>query len=147
MDSLLRPGLVFGARDISVPNNLERTASTYSYGPDFEVAPKNNDIYVICLDGSVQSVYEPTRPIGWELLDIDGQFYFRVKQVNFSPKLCDIIFVRNDPDPPQGRNACYSREVAFESQEAYIIDFEDDGEPEVTSRHNVLEMLTPPGSP
>jgi len=147
MESLLRPGLVFEARDLSSSAGLERTASTYSYGPDFEISPKSGEVYVICLDGSVQSVMDPNRPIGWEILEIGGQFYFRVKQVNFYPKLCSVTHVRSEPNPPRGRNAHYSREAAFESQEAYIVEFDDDGEPEVSSRPAVLEMLTPPGSP
>jgi hypothetical protein len=44
---------------------LCRTASTYGY--DLELSPRENEMYVVCKDGSVASLSDPERKIGWEL--------------------------------------------------------------------------------
>jgi hypothetical protein len=139
---LIRPGLKFEVSPRPPPvATLQRTASTYQYGDKLELWPKSNEVYIICKDLTVQSVYEPEKPIGWELLEENDTWGFRVTQMGFKPQPCHVRFVGSDPNPPEGGRgtgtrvlcAMYSREEAFAPQEAIIIEFEEDGEPEVSS--------------
>jgi hypothetical protein len=95
--SLVTPGLQFYADQIDPP-----TMSTYGM-PDLEGGPKRNELYVVCKDGSIQSVYNPERPIGWELIEDDTQFWYRVTQVNHEPKRCLVRYHSRVADPPEGR--------------------------------------------
>lgn len=130
------PGLKFFAEAIEPlypPGpGLYRTVSTYQYGDRLECQPKMNELYIVCRDGSIKSVYDPEQPIGWELIENGNEYFYRVTQVGFMPKKCLVRFHSRDPEPPVGGESvgstvrCYSREAA-------IYDQEDDGEPEVTS--------------
>jgi hypothetical protein len=96
---------------------LSRSPSVYSYGPDFEISPKYGETYTISKDGSVKSLYNPERPIGWQIIENPESktgFQWCVTQVNFEPKDCIVYFMSS-----------YSREAA-------IYETKDDGE-EVTS--------------
>lgn len=126
------PGLRFYAEVIpsEYPCLLTRTASTYGYGDALELSPRQNDLYVVCLDGSIQSVWNPERPIGWELVIKDGLPHCRVSQMGFEPQLA-LVRYHSEVDPPCGRGGVGSRvEVP---QDAVIYETDDGGEPEVSS--------------
>ena len=103
--SLKTPGLQFYAEQVDLlypPTGLYPTMSTYGLlNP--EVGPKRNELYVVCQDGSIQSVHEPSRPIGWEL--IEGEFddwYYRVTQMNHPRKRCAVRYHSRTENPPAG---------------------------------------------
>jgi hypothetical protein len=129
MVSLIRPGLKFEAFPLPTEPRLSRTASLYDYGAALELAPRKNEIYIICRDGSVKSVYDASRPIGWELLEDDDRFYYRVTQAGFSPDPVSVIFVGHDIEYPDGDRYLGT---CVNSRDAIIINF-DDGDEEVTS--------------
>jgi hypothetical protein len=144
----LTPGLQFYAEVISclapdVPT-LRRTPSTYSYGANLELAPRPNDLYVVCQDGSVQSVWEPDRPIGWEIFETENGWSYRVTQVGFEPRPCLVRYhSRAEEIRPGGRGVGTCVLLApLETYSRFAAIYEDaeEGEPEVTSR-------TPEGSP
>jgi len=120
---------------------LYRTASVYQYGDRLETQPDPQTVYVVCKDGSVQSVVEPDKPIGWEV----GDGWYRLTQSGFEPIYCVVSVVGRADTIPEGRGrigsqicfmrSSYSREVAFdtESQNAQMIDGDGDDEDEVTS--------------
>jgi hypothetical protein len=137
----MKPGTYFRCRPIEnlyPPTGLHRTASTYEYGNLLETQPDPSRLYVLCKDGSVQDIQNPERPIGWEL----GDGWYRLTQVGFEPKKCEVI-VRGTIDPvPIGKGAIGSQifftggrvdEVRSRSQDAQIQDFCDEGEEEVSS--------------
>ena len=130
------PGLKFFAEAIEPlypPGpGLYRTVSTYQYGDRLECQPKMNELYIVCRDGSIQSVYEPDTPIGWELIESPTGYFYRVTQVGFTPKKCLVRYHSRDPAPPTGKGSIGSV-VRFYSCEAAIHEQADDGEPEVTS--------------
>lgn len=124
------PGLKFFADYIDVPvDGLAATMSTYSYGDRLEGSPTSNELYVVCKDGSIQSVYDPTKPIGWELFDEDSQWFYRVTQMNHKPKLCIVRYHSMDPNPPAGRGMIGSVVMACrrveKPQEAEITEQKD----------------------
>ena len=151
------PGLQFYAEVMATAGpapTLCRTPSTYGHGNHLELAPCRNDLYVICADGSVESVWDPARPIGWELLESENGWSYRVTQVGFEPRPCIVsyhsraveirpggrgvgscVFVAKCIQPleskPNGEIPELS--VAF-SRHAAIYEAEEEGEPEVTSR-------------
>lgn len=135
---MLHPGTLFCCRpNESSSKGLYRTASTYGYGERLETQPNPKTIYVICKDGSVQSVLDLNRPIGWEV----GDGWYRLTQTGFGRKPCHIKVIGHATDIPAGRgfigSQVYYREVAFEaaSQNAQVIGGEDEeDEDEVTSR-------------
>ena len=91
---LATPGLKFFAEVVAAtapPTRLEPTMSTYGIW-NLEERPKPNELYIVCQDGSIQSVYEPERPIGWELLEEPDGFYCRVTQMNHRPKRALVRF-------------------------------------------------------
>jgi len=132
----MSPGLKFFAEAIDPlypPGpGLYRTVSTYGMGDRLECQPKQNELYIVCQDGSIQSVYDPEQPIGWELIKNCNDYFYRVTQVGFMPKKCLVRYHSREPEPPLGAKSigstvrCYSREAAIYEQQ-------DDGEPEVTS--------------
>jgi len=139
MDRVLRvtnPGLKFFAEAIEPlypPGpGLYRTVSTYQYGDRLECQPKLNELYVVCRDGSIQSVYDPTTPIGWELIESGMKYFYRVTQFGFTPKKCLVRYHSRDPDPPKGAGSV-GNVVKFYSCDANIYEEADSGEPEVTS--------------
>lgn len=146
--STIYPGVQFYAEGISVdcPVGLCRTPSTYGYGSRLELAPRRNDLYVMCADGSVQSVWEPDRPIGWELHETPNGWSYRISQVGFAPVSCLVRYHSRAEIIPMGGGSVGTI-VALESlndgenpelsidfsRHATIYESPDEGEPEVTS--------------
>jgi len=129
MASLIRPGLQFYAEAIEpvypVDGSLYRTASTYSHGPNLELEPKTDHLYVVNDKGAIESTVDPSIPIGWELYENENGFFYRVSQVGMPLRLCRVSYVGQEV--PKGRGPAYSREAAF-------YESPDEGEPEVTSK-------------
>jgi hypothetical protein len=136
MSPLKIPGLKFFAEQIDDPTTgLGLTMSTYGI-QDLEGGPRRNELYVVCKDGSIQSVYEPSRSIGWELIEDGAEWYYRVTQMNHPRKRCSIRYHSRIEDPPAGRGSIGSvvttcRRIAT-PQEAAIIENKDD-DAEITS--------------
>ena len=127
------PGLKFFAEPIAVAPTfgLAPTMSTSSYGDRLEGAPNKSELYIVCKDGSIQSVYDPSKPIGWELIEENSQWFYRVTQMNHEPKPCLVRYHSTDPNPPKGRGMIGSvvfaaRRVVDEPQDAEIIEQKDD---------------------
>lgn len=106
-----RPGLQFYAE----PTGANRFNNTPG-------APKRGELYVICRDGSVQSVWRPESPVEWTLIEDDDKFYFSSPN---GPVPCFVRYHATSEDPPVGRHAT--------PQVAEIITKNDDGEIEVSS--------------
>ena len=134
------PGTLFLCRSITSlydKRALYRTASVYQYGDRLETQPDPQTVYVVCKDGSVQSVVEPDKPIGWEV----GDGWYRLTQTGFDPIYCVVSVIGHADTIPEGRGRIgsqvhYSREIAFEaaSQNAQTLcGDEDEDEDEVTS--------------
>ena len=137
MAPLATPGLQFYAElvatDPSAARRLEPTMSTYGIW-NLEGGPKLNELYVVCRDGSIQSVYEPDRPIGWELIEDGTSFWYRVTQAYHEPKRCLVRYHSRVADPPAGSGYIGSVMVMChrtEPQNAEVIEQKDEGE-EVT---------------
>lgn len=142
MASLKTPGLQFYAEQIDPlhsPEELQRTPSTYGL-LNLEGGPKRNELYVVCKDGSIQSVYEPSRPIGWELIEEGEEFWYRVTQMNHPRKRCAVRYHSRTEDPPAGRGAVGSVVTVETSQEAEVTEQKDDGD-EVTSISKIDPLL------
>ena len=143
MAQLIKPGLMFQAAPLPTPSEgLAPTMSTYNYGWNLEGCPQRNTTYVVCQDGSIQDAYDPSRPIGWELLEDENGWYYRVTQMNHKPKPLAVFFRGNADPVPTGTGKIGSvvmvcRRVE-EPQNAEVIEQRDDGE-EVSS--------TPPPTP
>ena len=110
--TLNRPGLIFKAEPVT------RVYSSH-YGAKYEEVPVRNETYVVCQDGTIQARHDPQRSILWDLVEeqdgwSDGQG---------NPLM--VGFVGWEASPPVGRET--------DSVNAYIIEFSDDGEPEVSS--------------
>ena len=140
MALLLTPGLQFYAEQV---DPLYPTMSTYGM-LDLEGGPKRNELYVVCQDGSIQSVHEPSRPIGWELIEEGDDWYYRVTQMNHPRKRCAVRYHSRTADPPAGHGyigsvvqICRRRETP---QEAEIAEQKDEGD-EVTSRLSKIDPL------
>lgn len=143
MASIVRPGFKFEViMSMTSTAGLSRTASQYSHGEALETRPKGGELYIICKDGSVQSVSDPNRPIGWELLEDGDVFYWRVTQVGFSPERATVLSVEYADNYPDGKGFIGSTVSVCTSRDAMMIDF-DDGEDEVTSPFS----LPCPGAP
>jgi hypothetical protein len=140
--SLKTPGLQFYAEQIDPlhsPEELLRTPSTYGL-LNLEGGPKRNELYVVCKDGSIQSVYEPSRPIGWELIEEGDEFWYRVTQMNHPRKRCAVRYHSRTEYPPSGRGAVGSVVTAETSQEAEVTEQKDDGD-EMTSISKIDPLL------
>jgi len=143
MAQLIKPGLMFQATPLPTPpEGLAPTMSTYQYGWNLEGCPRTDATYVVCQDGSIQDVHDPSRPVGWELLEDDNGWYYRVTQMNHKPKPLAVFFRGNAEPVPAGSGKIGSvvmvcRRVE-EPQNAEVSEQRDDGE-EVTS--------TPPPTP
>lgn len=96
---------------------------------NLEGGPVKNELYVVCGDLSIRSVYEPSRLIGWELIEDGDVWYYRVTQIDHPRKRCAVRFHGHTDDPPVGR----WRTVEQQPQNAEITTQKDDGEPEVRS--------------
>lgn len=139
MTTLARPGLMFTAFPLPVQEEgLAPTMSTYQYGYSLEGCPKTGDVYVICEDGSIQSRDDPDRPIGWELIEVEDGWMYRVTQMNHKPKPLSISFYGWAEDIPKGHGHIGSVVVVCQPQPAEVIEQNDEGD-EVSS--------TPPSTP
>lgn len=140
MARIVTPGLVFTVApmpylDPPMPT-LYPTASTYGL-VNLEDVPKRNELYVVCQDGSIQSVHEPDRPIGWELIEDGLETYYRVTQMNHKRKRCAIWFHSRTEAPPAGRGfigsvVTFERRIVDRPQDAEMTEAQDPGD-EVTS--------------
>jgi len=148
MDLLKTPGLQFYAEQIDPvypSTGLYPTMSTYGI-LDLEGGPERNELYVVCQDGSIQSVHEPSRHIGWELIEDGDEFWYRVTQMNHPRKRCTVRYHSRTEDPPKGRGsigsvvmACRRRE---EPQEAEVTEQKAEGD-EVTSQLKKIATIDP----
>lgn len=84
-----RPGLQFYA---------EPMAGYVHSGP----GPVRGELYVVCRDGSVQSVWNPEQNVGWELIE-DGDSWFYSTTDGLKP--CLVRYHATSEDPPVGRSA------------------------------------------
>jgi len=142
--SLKTPGLQFYAEQIDPlhsPEELLRTPSTYGL-LNLEGGPKRNELYVVCKDGSIQSVYEPSRPIGWELIEEGDEFWYRVTQMNHPHKRCAVRYHSRTEYPPSGRGAVGSVVTVETSQEAEVTEQKDE-DTEVTSQLKKISTFDP----
>lgn len=87
-------------------DTLCRTPSTYGYGFNLQLRPIENTQYVVCsgnyLNGhTLMELNKPETPIGFIVLTIDNQQYYRVSQVGFEPVPIEITVVSqyNDEIP------------------------------------------------
>ena len=110
--NLKRPGLIFKAEPMA------RVTSSH-YGAKYEEFPVRNETYVVCQDGTIQARHDPERSILWDLVEEDDGW----SDGQGNPLM--VGFVGWEENPPVGRGS--------DSVNAYIIDFDDDGEPEVSS--------------
>jgi hypothetical protein len=139
------PGLKFFAEQIDPlypPTGLYPTMSTYQFGMDLEGGPQRNELYVVCKDGSIQSVYEPSRPIGWELIEDGDDWFYRVTQMNHPRKRCAVRYHSRIEDPPAGRGSIGSVVTFERSQKAEVTDQKDQGD-EVTSQLKSISKIDP----
>ena len=130
MVSLMTPGLQFYADQIDPvypSTGLYPTMSTYGL-LDLEGGPKRNELYVVCKDGSIQSVHEPSRPIGWELIEDGDDWYYRVTQMNHPRKRCAVRYHSRTDNPPQGHGRIGSVVTVERPQKAEITEQKDEGE-------------------
>lgn len=109
---LKRPGLVFKAE------LLTRVNSSH-YGAKYEEVPVRNETYIVCQDGTIQARHDPERCILWDLIEEDDMWS------DGQGNELMVGFVGWETDIPEGRGS--------DSVNAFIIDFADDGEPEVSS--------------
>jgi hypothetical protein len=102
-----------------------------------------NRLYVVCADGSVQDAYDPEYPIGWEILETDDGWAYRITQVGFEPRRCMVTYHSRIESPPQGGKQVGTHVFVSYSREAAIYEEAEDGEPEVTSNisFNVVEEI------
>jgi hypothetical protein len=110
---------------------------------DLEGGPKRNELYVVCKDGSIQSVHEPSRPIGWELIEEGDEWFYRVTQMNHPKKRCAVRYHSRTQDPPAGRGRIGSVVTVAVPQNAKLTEQDDDGEPEVTSQLKSIAKIDP----
>lgn len=116
----MRPGLMFQAAPIS------RVAETV------EMAPRLNTTYVVCQDGTIQDLYEPTRCIKWEL--IENQEGWSYRAAHESPKPLAVYFRGHSDEIPEGRPT---------PQNAEVLEQTDTGEPEVSSDMASIASFNP----
>ena len=110
---LKRPGLLFKAEP------MPHVVSCH-YGAKYEEVPMRNETYIVCLDGTIQARYDPERCIMWNLFENDDGWY----DGNGNPLMVGFVGWET-VNIPEGRGS--------DSTHAYILDFSDDGEPEVSS--------------
>jgi hypothetical protein len=96
MAQLIRPGLKFEIFPTPPDSSLlERTISTYGQ----EIWPRSNEVYMVTSDLSIVSLFEPTKVIGWELLDENDSWYFRIKSTGCKPHRCSIRVIGYELQP------------------------------------------------
>jgi hypothetical protein len=144
----MTPGLKFFAEQIDPvypTTGLYPTMSTYGI-LDLEGGPQRNELYVVCKNGTIQSVYEPDRSIGWELIEEGDEFWYRVTQMNHPRKRCAVRYHSRVEDPPAGRGRIGSvvqicRRVE-RPQQAEVTEQKDDGD-DVTSQLKSISNIDP----
>ena len=144
MASLKTPGLQFYAEQIDPlhpPTGLYPTMSMYGL-LNLEGGPQRNELYVVCQDGSIQSVHEPRRPIGWELIEDGDEWFYRATQVNHPRKRCAVRYHSRVEDPPAGHGRIGSIVTVEQPRKAEIIEQKDNGE-EVTSQLKKIATIDP----
>lgn len=146
MALLKTPGLKFYAEQIDPlhpPTGLYATMSTYGL-LNLEGGPVNNELYVVCQNGTIQSVNDPSRPIGWELIEEGDEWFYRVTQMNHPRKRCAVWYHSRIEDPPKGRGYIGSVVVACrrvdEPQKAEVTEQKDEGD-EVASISRLDPLL------
>ena len=82
---------------------------------DLERGPKCNELYVVCHDGSIQSVHDPSRPVEWELIEDGPEWFYRVNQ--HPRKHCAVRFYSWTNNPPPGRGSPTHAEVTEQKDE------------------------------
>lgn len=112
--TLAHPGLQFYAEPMA----------GFDHGQSATV-PKRNELYVVCLDGSVQSVWDPEQPVKWLLMESGDQWFYRETRTGAEPKPCFVRYHATSEDPPAGRGEP-------SPQNAEIIE-QDDADLEVSS--------------
>jgi len=118
MAPLMTPGLQFYAEQID----------------SLKGGPQRNELYVVCKDGSIQSTYEPTRPIGWELIEDGDEWFYRVTHMNHPRKRCMVMYHSRVEDPPSGNR--------HKPQKAEITEQKDTGD-EVSSKLAKIAKFDP----
>jgi hypothetical protein len=142
--TLKTPGLKFFAEQIDPlhpPTGLYPTMSMYGL-LNLEGGPQRNELYVVCKDGSIESVYEPSRPIGWELIEDGDEWFYRVTQVNHPRKRCAVRYHSRIEDPPAGRGSIGSVVTFERPQKAEITEQKDHGD-EVSSQLKKIATIDP----
>jgi len=145
----MTPGLKFFAEQIDPvypATGLYPTMSSYGI-LNLEGGPQRNELYVVCQNGTIQSVYEPERPIGWELIEDGDEWWYRVTQMNHPRKRCTVRFHSRVEDPPAGRGPIGSvvvaaRRILDPPQQAEIMN-QDDGGEEVSSQLKKIASIDP----
>ena len=96
--------MLFQASCLPYPGQggLEPTMSHYGI-PDLEGAPRPHTTYVVCRDGSIQDHWDRERPIGWELLEKGDRWFYRVTQMNHTPKPLSVFYMGTTEYIPKGR--------------------------------------------
>lgn len=103
MAPLVYPGVMFKVSGVeSLDFGLQRTVSHYGHGDNLHCKPRENEVYVMCKDRSIQSVFEPQALIGWELIEGDCDFFYRVKQPHQEPITCSVFWHGHLEDIPDG---------------------------------------------
>lgn len=125
MASLLTPGLQFYAEPMVGIN----------HGDDQDAIPKRNELYVVCQDGSFQSVYEPRLNIKWDLVEDGNEWYYRVPETTNPLKQCVVRYHSRVANPPVGRGP-----RADSPQNAEITEQKDDGD-EISSIAKIDPLL------
>jgi hypothetical protein len=144
MTSLKTPGLQFYAEQVDPlhpPTGLYPTMSMYGL-LNLEGGPKRNELYVVCKDGSIQSVHEPSRPIGWELIEDGDEFWYRVTQMNHPRKRCAVRYHSRTENPPAGSGRIGSVVTVEVPQNAEITEQKDQGS-EVSSQLKSISKIDP----
>jgi hypothetical protein len=144
MTSLKTPGLKFYAEQVDPlypSTGLYPTMSTYGI-LDLEGGPQRNELYVVCQDGSIQSAYEPSRPIGWELIEDGDEWFYRVTQMNHPRKRCAVRYHSRVADPPVGTGHIGSVVTIEVPRNAEITEQKDD-DAEVMSQFKKIATIDP----
>ena len=144
MALLKTPGLQFYAEQIDPlhpSTGLYPTTSTYGR-LNLEGGPQRNELYVVCKDGSIQSVHEPNRPIGWELIEDGDEWFYRVTQVNHPRKRCAVRYHSRTDNPPAGHGRIGSVVTVEVPQNAEISEQKDEGS-EVSSQLKSISKIDP----
>jgi hypothetical protein len=144
MATLKTPGLKFYAEQIDPiypSTGLYPTMSTYGI-LDLEGGPQRNELYVVCKDGSIQSVHEPNRPIGWELIEEGDEWFYRVTQMNHPRKRCIVRYHSRVEDPPVGGGRIGSVVTIERPRNAEITEQKDQGS-DVTSQLEKIASIDP----